>query len=65
MILSAALMLRYLGEEEAGLRLENAVKAVITEGKSVTYDFKDNPSDSSAVGTSQMASAVIAHLSTS
>jgi isocitrate dehydrogenase (NAD+) len=62
MILSAALMLRYLGEEEAGLRLENAVKAVIAEGKSVTYDFKDSSSDPSAVGTSQMADAIITHL---
>jgi isocitrate dehydrogenase (NAD+) len=33
---------------------------VIEEGKSVTYDFKPNRDDPTAVGTSQMADAIIA-----
>lgn len=62
MILSGVLMLRYLKEEEAADKLENAVAAVIAEGKSVTYDFKADPKDPSAVGTSQMADAIIKKL---
>jgi len=62
MILSAMLMLRYLGESQAADRLENAVKEVIAEGKSVTYDLKPNPKDPTAVGTAGMADAIIAKL---
>ncbi len=36
-ILSGALMLQYLGESDAALRVQEAVAAVIAEGKSVTY----------------------------
>jgi len=64
MILSGVLMLRYINEEKAAARLEEAVKAVIAEGKFVTYDLKADPLDPSAVGTSQMADAIIARLST-
>jgi len=59
MILSAVLMLRHLGEDSAAERLENAVKKVLTEGKSVTYDLKPNRDDPTSVGTQQMADAVI------
>ncbi|BAS27262.1 isocitrate/isopropylmalate dehydrogenase family protein [Limnochorda pilosa] len=59
-ILSAVLMLRHLGEKEAADRVERAVAAVIAEGKSVTYDMKPNRDDPTAVGTSQMADAIIA-----
>jgi len=59
MILSGVLMLRYINEEKAAAKLEEAVKAVIAEGKSVTYDLKADPLDPSAVGTSQMADAII------
>jgi isocitrate dehydrogenase (NAD+) len=62
MILSGVLMLKYLGEEKAALALENAVKSVIIENKSVTYDFKPDPKDPSAVGTKEMADAIIAKL---
>ena len=62
MILSAMLMLRYLDESQAADRLENAVKEVIAEGKSVTYDLKPNPKDPTAVGTAGMADAIIAKL---
>ena len=59
MILSGVLMLRYLKEEKAADRLENAVREVIAEGKSVTYDLKPNRNDPSAVGTKEMAAAII------
>lgn len=61
-ILSGMLMLRYLGEEDAATRLEKAVATVVAEGKSVTYDMKPDRNDPTAVGTSQMADAVIAKL---
>jgi isocitrate dehydrogenase (NAD+) len=59
MILSGMLMLRYLGEEKAADKLENAVAAVLKEGRSVTYDLKKDRNDPTAVGTSQMADAII------
>jgi len=62
-ILSGALMLRHLGERAAAERVEKAVADVIAEGKFVTYDLKPNRDDPSAVGTSQMADAIIARLS--
>ncbi|TAJ16826.1 MAG: isocitrate/isopropylmalate dehydrogenase family protein, partial [Planctomycetota bacterium] len=40
MILSGVLMLDYLGEKQAAVRLERAVAKVIAEGKYVTYDLK-------------------------
>ncbi len=61
-ILSGALMLRYLGETQAAERVENAVRAVIAEGASVTYDLKPTADDPTAVGTSEMADAIIAEL---
>ncbi len=61
-ILSGALMLRYLGESEAAEQVENAVRAVIAEGKYVTYDLKPQRDDPTAVGTQEMADAIIAAL---
>ena len=58
-ILSGMLMLAYLGESAAAHRLENAVATVIREGKSVTYDMKPHRDDPTAVGTSEMADAII------
>jgi isocitrate dehydrogenase (NAD+) len=58
MILSGKLMLEHLGEREAARRLEEAVAAVILEGKSVTYDMKPTRSDPTAVGTSEVADAI-------
>ena len=61
-ILSGALMLSYIGEKDAANRLEKAVADVIKEGKNVTYDLKPCRDDPSAVGTSQMANAIIERL---
>lgn len=58
-ILSGVMMLRYLGEEEAANCLEAAVTKVIAEGKYVTYDLKPTPDDPTAVGTREMADAII------
>lgn len=62
LILSGMLLLRHIGERAAADRLENAVEAVISEGKNVTYDMKPDRNDPTAVGTSQMADAIIAKL---
>jgi len=59
MILSAVLMLEYIGEKDAAKKLDQAVAKVIREGKSVTYDLKPDRNDPTAVGTSQMADAII------
>jgi isocitrate dehydrogenase (NAD+) len=59
MILSGMLMLRYMGESKAADRLERGVAKVLKENKSVTYDLKADRNDPSAVGTSQMAEAII------
>jgi len=62
MMFSGVMMLRHLGEIESADRLESAIAAVIAEGKSVTYDMKPTRDDPSAVGTSQVADAVIEKL---
>ena len=59
MILSGVLMLKHIGEDEAAKRLEDAVAAVIAQGKYVTYDLKPAPDDPTAVGTKEMADAII------
>jgi len=64
LILSGVLMLRYLKETAAAETLENAVAKVIAEGKSVTYDMKPHRDDPTAVGTSEMADAIIAAMGT-
>ena len=61
-ILSGVLMLRHLGEQEAASRLEKAVSEVIAQGQHVTYDLKAQRDDPTAVGTSEMADAIIGAL---
>jgi isocitrate dehydrogenase (NAD+) len=65
MILSGKLMLEHLGERDAAGRLEQAVAAVIAEGKRVTYDLKPKRDDPTAVGTSEYADAIIDELAAS
>ncbi|MCX5671261.1 MAG: isocitrate/isopropylmalate family dehydrogenase, partial [Planctomycetota bacterium] len=52
----------YLDEKDAARRLEQAVAAVIAEGKDVTYDLKADRDDPSAVGTREMGQAIIRQL---
>ena len=56
LILSGALMLRHLGYADAGAAVEEAVRSVIAEGRTVTYDLGGD------AGTSQFADAVIDRL---
>jgi isocitrate dehydrogenase (NAD+) len=58
-ILSGMLMLRHLGETVAAERLELAITELIRDGKSVTYDMKPTRDDATAVGTSEVADALI------
>ncbi|MEC4686503.1 MAG: isocitrate/isopropylmalate dehydrogenase family protein [Nitrospirota bacterium] len=59
MILSGVMLLRHIGEREAAVRLETAVAEIIEEGRSVTYDMKPAADDPTAVGTSEVADAII------
>jgi isocitrate dehydrogenase (NAD+) len=59
MMLSGVMMLRHLEERDSADRLEAAIAAVIAEGKSVTYDMKPARDDPTAVGTSEVADAII------
>ena len=58
-MLSGVMMLRYLGEETAADRVENAIAAVVAEGKRLTYDLLPDDQQRYAVGTSQVADAII------
>ena len=64
LILSGVLMLQYLGKQKEAKKLDDAVASVIAEGKDVTYDMKPDRNDPTAVGTSQMADAIIAKIKT-
>ena len=55
-------MLRHLEEAEAADRLEEAIAEVIREGASVTYDMKPSRDDPTAVGTSEVADAIVEKL---
>jgi isocitrate dehydrogenase (NAD+) len=61
-ILTGVMMLRHLGENDAAQELEDATAKVIAEGIHVTYDLKVDPRDRSAVGTREMADAIIKEL---
>ena len=61
-MLSAVLMLRHIGEKKCADLMEAAIALVIAEGRNVTYDMKPTPDDPTAVGTSQMADAIIEKL---
>jgi len=61
-VLSAALMLRYLGETEKADILDKAVHAVVDEAEAVTYDLRPHRDDPSAVGTKQMGQAIVAKI---
>jgi isocitrate dehydrogenase (NAD+) len=56
------LMLRHLDETDAAERLERSIAEVIAEGRSVTYDMKPSRDDPTAVGTSEVADAIIEKL---
>lgn len=61
-MLSGAMMLRHLGEREAGDRLEDAIVSVIAEGEHVTRDLRGRGDARPPAGTFQAADAVITRL---
>ena len=63
-ILSTVMMLQHLGEKEAADRILGAVRAVLGEGKDVTYDIRRTITGSTegSVSTSAYADAIIAKL---
>ena len=56
LLLSGVLMLRHLGEQDAAVRVETALREVIAEGTSTTYDL------GGPAGTREFADAIIARL---
>ena len=58
LILSGAMMLDHLGFHKESSALRKAVSKIIEKGQYVTYDFKENRDDPSAVTTSEMAEAI-------
>ena len=56
LMLSGVLLLRHIGQQAAAERVEAAVRAVIAEGRSVTYDL------GGSAGTSEFADAIVARL---
>jgi isocitrate dehydrogenase (NAD+) len=58
-ILSAAMMLRHIGERDAGDRVEQAVAAVLADGTSVTFDLRASGDDRPAAGTFGVADAIV------
>jgi len=59
MMLSGVMMLRHLGHSDEAGRMQDAIAAVIEEGRDVTYDMKPDRDDPSAASTSRVAEAVI------
>ncbi len=62
MMFSGVMMLRHLGEMEAAERLDRAMAEIIAEGREVTYDLLPIDQRDRALGTSQVADAIIRRL---
>ncbi len=62
LMLSGAMLLRHIGEREAGDRLEAAIAAVVREGRVVTYDLTPERSSEGAARTEEVGEAVAAGL---
>jgi len=61
-ILSAAMLLRHIGEMGAGDRVESATASVLADGSSVTFDLRAPDDDRPAAGTFGVADAIVAAL---
>jgi isocitrate dehydrogenase (NAD+) len=59
MMLSGVMMLNYIKETAAANLVESAIADIIREGKYVTYDMKPDRDDPTALGTAEVATAVI------
>jgi 3-isopropylmalate dehydrogenase len=67
MILSAAMMVEHVGENDKAERIRNAVAAVVKEGKTRTYDMMRIPGGAKSIGqgaasAGQMTDAILAKL---
>ncbi len=62
MIFSGVMMLRHIGETDAANRLESVLSQVIAEGREVTYDLLPLEQRDRALGTSEVADAIIRRL---
>ena len=58
-MLSGAMLLRHVGEDDAAARLEEAIADVTREGKTLTYDIAR---DAQPAATSEVAQAVVERL---
>jgi isocitrate dehydrogenase (NAD+) len=58
-ILSAAMLLHHIGEDDAGERVEHAVAAVLADGTAVTFDLRAPGDDRPAAGTFGVADAIV------
>jgi isocitrate dehydrogenase (NAD+) len=56
LMLSGVLLLRHIGQQAAAGRVEDAIRAVLAEGRTVTYDV------GGTAGTSDFADAIVARL---
>jgi len=56
LMLSGVLLLRHIGQQAAAGRVEQAIRSVIAEGRTVTYDL------GGSAGTSDFADAIVARL---
>jgi isocitrate dehydrogenase (NAD+) len=56
LMLSGVLLLRHIGQQAAAERVEEAIRSVLAEGRTVTYDL------GGTAGTSDFADAVVARL---
>jgi isocitrate dehydrogenase (NAD+) len=56
LMLSGVLLLRHIGQQAAAGRVEDAIRSVLAEGRTVTYDL------GGTAGTSDFADAVVARL---
>lgn len=62
MMFSGVLMLRHLGEMDAADRLDRALSETIADGRNVTYDLLPMEERGRALGTSQVADALVERL---
>jgi len=61
-MLSAGMMLRHIGEPDAGIRLDAAIASVLAEGEHLTSDLRWEDGGRPAATTIEVADAVIAAL---
>lgn len=62
MIFSGVMMLRHLGENDAANKLDRVLSEIIAEGKDVTYDLLPLAERGRALGTSEVADAIVSRL---